>query len=160
MWAKEKKKPSHTRTKPKEGKMSILKSIEFLLKEGRQGADKETIKLCQKKLFDNGCANIPLSYAHFLEKVNGANVMGLSLFGITDEKTDDVCDIYNRNNIAGTKKQKDVLFLGDNFNEYLCYSWKQKSYLIQNKIYQQMVKRFELFEPALLFFMRDYIQES
>lgn len=124
-----------------------------------EGIEKSLIEAYQHKLYDNGIAVLPVSYIHFLEKINGVQTDSLSLFGITDEKSNTVADIYSRNSIAGIPKQKDRVFLGDNFCEYLCYSWYNKCYQIIDKESGEIVKQFSVFETAMLFFLREYLHK-
>ena len=135
--------------------MKISDCISFLEKDGRTGLEHIKIEEYQRWLFKNGVANIPVAYAHLLEKVNGADINGLKLFGIYEENTN--LDIYHYNSSPLVDKQNDIIFLGDNFNEYFCYDWRRKKYLTQNKKTKQVTKEFETFEPALMFFMRDYL---
>lgn len=120
---------------------------------------REQIENYQKKLFDCGLANIPLSYMRLLEETNGICADGISIFGIgTDNEP--IEDIYVNNITAGTISQNDIIYLGYSLSEYLCYSWPEKAYLIIDKSDDTILKKFSVFELAIIFFLREYIKKA
>ncbi|MBP5399895.1 MAG: YrhA family protein [Alphaproteobacteria bacterium] len=137
--------------------------VEVMLKLGLaepNGADKEQIEACQQKLYHAKRALIPLGYTHFLQKSNGVQTDTLSLFGIQNEQSGFVRDIFEVNTIAGTTDDSDQIFLGDNFKEYLAYSWAEKCYLVMDKKTLNIAKKFPLFDHAMVYFLRDYIEKA
>ena len=140
--------------------MSIFELLQKAGLVDNEGVDKNKIEEYQRRLWQNKMPNIPLSYANFLAEVNGIQTSDLALFGIADENSGFVQDIYERNSVSGIPQNNDVIMLGDNFNEYLCYDWQQKSYLIINKKSKEIIKNIAFFEIAMLFFLREYLPET
>ena len=125
-----------------------------------EGIGKTDLLEYQKKLYNAGKATIPLSYGRFLQECNGIQTDTLALFGANPSRDSFVQDIFERNDAAGLIKQNDKIFLGDNFSEYLCYTWSQKSYNIIDKETLREKLKFPYMEQALQFFLRDYIKQG
>lgn len=119
-----------------------------------EGAPAKEVEDYQKKLYAAGAANIPFEYAAFLSKINGVETDTLSLFGIQTNGSF-VRDIYGENTMGGAV-QNDEIFLGDNGEEYLFYSWPEKSFVVMNKQNRQEISVFAFLEPALKYFLRSY----
>jgi hypothetical protein len=119
------------------------------------GVTHEETEEYQRKLYNAGIAVMPMAYTGFLNFTNGVQTPTLSLFGIAKENNF-VRDIYEVNSVAGTANA-DEIFLGDNFTEYLFYNWPSKSFVIINKAGRDQVKTFPFWEPALEYFLREYV---
>ncbi|MBR1915939.1 MAG: hypothetical protein IJ830_05855 [Alphaproteobacteria bacterium] len=120
-----------------------------------EGISAREVEDYQKKLYQNGVANIPFEYAAFLSKINGVETDTLSLFGIRTNGSF-VRDIYSENT-TGNAVQNDEIFLGDNSEEYLFYSWPEKSFIVMNKQNREKFLAFAFLEPALKYFLRAYL---
>lgn len=140
--------------------MDIVNKLKQLNIQCNKGVDFDIIEQYQRGLARRNIPVIPLSYVRFLEKANGITKDGLFLFGIKIESRDFVEDILQKNSVAGIAKNSDLIFLGDNSVEYLCYDWGQKSYLIINKIDKSKVAIFSIFEKAIVEFLKTYMKEE
>ena len=125
--------------------MKIYEILQNLNLVEEKGISRERIESEQYRLYAAQRALIPTGYARFLEKSNGIQTDTLSLFD---------------NTLNGTQDQSDKIFLGDNFFEYLVYDWQQKCYLVINKKNENEQKFFPLFEHAVLYFLRKYIEKA
>ncbi len=114
----------------------------------------EKIEICQKQLCSCGAAPMPVSYTHFLQKINGVYGDGLSLFGV--EVSEPFENILAKNTLAGIVNKK-LIFLGDSLIEYLCYDWQMKSYIIIDKKTNRTVTSTPLLGSALGVFLREYL---
>ena len=112
----------------------------------------------QRKLYKAGMAVLPMAYTGFLGVTNGVQTDTLSLFGIGKHGSF-VRDIYEVNSVSGAIN-KDEIFLGDNFKEYLYYSWPMKSFVIIDKAVPEKAKFFPFWNKALEYFLREYIGET
>ena len=140
-----------------------MNTVEVMLKLGlaeADGLDKRQIEDYQQKLYHAKRALIPLGYARFLQQANGVQTDTLALFGIQNEQKSLVRDIFEANTVAGTTDDTNQIFLGDNFKEYLAYSWQDKCYLIIDKNTLNVAKKFPLFDYAMVYFLRDYIEQE
>lgn len=140
--------------------MSVVDILQKAGLDDNEGVEPSIVEEYQRRLWQNKLPNIPLGYANFLQHINGVQTSDLALFGIAGENSGFVQDIYERNLVAGVPENNKVIFLGDNFNEYLCYDWQQKSYLIINKLTKEVIKNIAFFEIAVVFFLREYLSES
>ena len=140
--------------------MKIYEILQNLNLVEEKGISRERIESEQYRLYAAQRALIPTGYARFLEKSNGIQTDTLSLFGIRDDESGLIRDIYDNNTLNGTQDQSDKIFLGDNFFEYLVYDWQQKCYLVINKKNENEQKFFPLFEHAVLYFLRKYIEKA
>jgi len=88
----------------------------------------EALIVAQKVLCNMGLDFIPRSYADFLHKYNGIKHDGVYLFGAT---VDDDMDIIDKN--EQLDKPQNVILLGCNDFDLLCYDFKLKQYKIVDR---------------------------
>lgn len=138
--------------------MTLFELIQQAGLAQQEGISSQQIDAYQRRLFQAGLANIPLSYVHLLEKMNGIQTDTLALFGIGLSKSF-VRDIAEVNSVGGVV-QNERIFLGDNFNEYLIYDWSLKSYVVIAKDSSSDKRIFSLLEEALPYFLRDYLKND
>ena len=85
----------------------------------------ESLIIAQKVLHNMGLGLIPQSYADFLKHYNGIKYDGCYLFGAT---VDDDLDIIDKN--QQMQKPENMLLLGYNEFDLLCFDYVAKQYLI------------------------------
>ena len=132
--------------------------FEFLEQNGllqNNGIDKMQILEYQKKLYNAGKSMLPVSYVRFLEGCNGIQTDSLSLFGVNSNHETVIEDVFERNK---DNQNKDRIFLGDNFNEHLVYTWSEKEYSVLDKKSGKEIDRFSYIEDAFPFFLRDHLR--
>ena len=122
----------------------------------QSGVDQTALLEYQKKLYNAGKATIPLSYMRFLKHCNGIQTDTLALFGVNPDHETIVEDIFERNS---NNVSDDKIFLGDNFNEYLTYTWSEKNYHVLDKASGEEIAAFPYMEQAMQFFVRDHLQQ-
>lgn len=100
----------------------------------------------QKNLTQNNLPKIPLEMIDFLKIFNGIGYDLGTIYGINVEK-DILPNILEKNL---NKKQKNLLYLGeDNFN-YLAYNQKKSIYQIIDKSDYEVLKEYEDITDAIM----------
>ncbi|MBQ8870646.1 MAG: hypothetical protein IJ019_04650 [Alphaproteobacteria bacterium] len=137
--------------------MSLIEKIKTARLELADGFKSDDIVRYQQKLKRANVAPIPLSYAKMLEKIGAIASEDAFLYGIVNDNNMLFYDIYKRNTEHTGIKQSNLLLLGDNRGEYLCYSWQDKAYIILSKENFTVIKKIKILEEVVIYFLRDYI---
>lgn len=99
--------------------------------------ESEALIIAQKVLHNMGLGMIPKSYSDFLWHYNGLKFEGSYLFGAT---VDDDLDIIDKN--EQIKKPKDMILLGCNDFDLLCYDCKAADYKIIDRSDFKVIERY------------------